>query len=140
VLDESCFQRTPLAFTGSTQLRWGGINGSSQNITGHFVTDSHPAPGLVGKLFAQHTVVPKNSIWAQNPIPDYGSDGGAPSFPPRCEESKDCQGGRERGASDNPCRCSGEWGESFMCVYWVAVPKALRARRVNRRPQRRRGG
>jgi|EP01047_Picozoa_sp_COSAG01_P062401 hypothetical protein len=31
-------------------------------------------------------------------------------------------------------------GESFMCVYWVAVPKALRARRVNRRPQRRRGG
>eukprot|EP01047_Picozoa_sp_COSAG01_P045218 COSAG01_NODE_4149_length_5293_cov_71.856180_3_plen_133_part_00 len=22
-------------------------------------------------------------------------------------------------------------GESFMCVYWVAVPKALRARRVN---------
>jgi hypothetical protein len=25
-----------------------------------------------------------------------------------------------------------DWsGESFMCVYWVAVPKAMRARRAN---------
>eukprot|EP01047_Picozoa_sp_COSAG01_P005412 COSAG01_NODE_184_length_22692_cov_155.762758_18_plen_111_part_00 len=34
-------------------------------------------------------------------------------------------------------RCGGE-GESFLRVHWVAVPEALRARRVNRR--RRRGG
>jgi hypothetical protein len=32
----------------------------------------------------------------------------------------------------------GGGGESFLCVDWVAVPEALRARRVNRRRRRRR--
>jgi hypothetical protein len=31
-------------------------------------------------------------------------------------------------------------GESFLRVHWVAVPKALRARRVNRRRRRSPGG
>jgi hypothetical protein len=41
-----------------------------------------------------------------------------------------------------PDQLSGGGGESFLRVHWVAVPKALRARRVNRRRtrRRRRGG
>jgi hypothetical protein len=38
------------------------------------------------------------------------------------------QGGQRRGEGG---------GESFMCVYWVAVPEAMRARRANRRRRRR---
>ena len=69
------------------------------------MTDNHTAPGLDGKLFSGITVVPKGSIWAQNPIPDYGSDAGAPSFPPRCHEIEGCQHGRDHPSSqNNPCR------------------------------------
>lgn len=71
-LTEACFTKTPLLFTGSTALRWGGkANGTSENITGHFATDSAPKAGLVGNLYTGIAVVPPGSIWAQNPIPDY---------------------------------------------------------------------
>jgi hypothetical protein len=53
-------------------------------------------------------------------------------------------------ASPQPLACGpedvewlwGQGGESFLCVHWVAVPKALRARCVNRRrrPGQARGG
>ena len=114
-LTEACFAKTPLMFTGSTSLRWGGkANGKSENISGHFVTDTAPKAGLVGELYSGIAVVPSGSIWAQNPIPDYGSDEGAPSFAPRCEEVADCM--ERNGTQPDPnkitnlCRCSGEWG------------------------------
>ena len=114
-LTEACFAKTPLMFTGSTSLRWGGkANGQSENITGHFVTDTAPKAGLVGNLYSGIAVVPSGSIWAQNPIPDYGSDEGAPSFAPRCAEVADCM--ERNGTQPDPnkitnlCRCSGEWG------------------------------
>ena len=50
-LNEECFQQTPLRFTGSTSLRWGGRNGTSENITGHFVTDIAPKADLIGNLY-----------------------------------------------------------------------------------------
>ena len=67
-LDEACFQQHALRFTGSTSLRWGGPNGYRENVTNNFVTDSAPKAGLVGNLFSDITVVPKGSIWAQNPV------------------------------------------------------------------------
>ena len=83
----------------------------------------------MGKLFSDITVVPAGSIWAQNPIPDYGSDQGAPSFPPRCTEPPNCQhGGGAAGGQNNPCRCSGEWGPyDLEIVDHVVVPKDLEA-------------
>jgi hypothetical protein len=71
-LTEACFTKTPLRFTGSTSFRWGGkANGTTENITGHFVTDTAPKADLVGNLYSGIDVVPPGSIWAQNPIPDY---------------------------------------------------------------------
>ena len=67
-LDEACFQRHALRFDGSTSLRWGGPNGFRENITNNFVTDFAPKDGLVGELFKGITVVPKGSMWAQNPV------------------------------------------------------------------------
>ena len=67
-LDEACFQQHALRYTGSTSLRWGGPNGYRENVTNNFVTDSAPKAGLVGNLFSDITVVPKGSIWAQNPV------------------------------------------------------------------------
>jgi hypothetical protein len=104
---EACFQRTPLAFTGSQALRWGGPRGRTENITGHFVTDSAPRGGLVGDLYSGIAVVPPGSIWSQNPIPDFGSDHGAASFPPRCKEdlaSPKCNGPGRPGAVKRPSR------------------------------------
>eukprot|EP01049_Picozoa_sp_SAG25_P007890 SAG25_NODE_672_length_6012_cov_14.256046_2_plen_153_part_00 len=43
-------------------------------------------------------------------------------------------GGARLAAAAAAADCGG--GESFMRVHWVAVPKALRARRVNRRRRR----
>ena len=68
-MTEECFKSSPLRFTGSQALRWGGPDGRRENITGHFVTDSAPRGGLVGRLFDGIAVVPAGSIWAQNPIP-----------------------------------------------------------------------
>jgi hypothetical protein len=51
--------------------------------------------------------LPTGSTWAKNPIPDYGSDSGAPSFPPPCPELAGCTSSHHM---DNRCRCSGEWG------------------------------
>jgi hypothetical protein len=49
------------------------------------------------------------------------------------------QRGRTPGSAEKPGRRpGGGGGESFLRVHWVAVPKALRARRVNRRWRRRR--
>ena len=132
-LTEACFAKTPLMFTGSTSLRWGGkANGKSENITGHFVTDTAPKAGLVGNLYSGIAVVPSGSIWAQNPIPDYGSDEGAPSFAPRCAEVEDCM--ERNGTQPDPnkvtnlCRCSGEWGPYNMeIVDQVILPPTLEA-------------
>jgi hypothetical protein len=47
---------------------------------------------------------------------------------------------RSRGGGLHPAGLNaggGGSGESFLRVHWVAVPEALRARRVNRSPQRR---
>jgi hypothetical protein len=55
------------------------------------------------------------------------------------QPSIDTGGGRSahlRGASSAASRSGG--GESFLRVHWVAVPKELRARRINRRRRRRR--
>ena len=69
---------------------------------------------------------PAGSVWAMNPIPDYGSDHGAPSFAPRCHEVPGCcRGG---GCMDNKCRCSGEWGPyDLEIVDVLAVPPHLPA-------------
>ena len=67
-LEEACFQQHALRFDGSTSLRWGGPNGFSENVTNNFVTDSAPKAGLVGNLYSGITVVPRGSIWAQNPV------------------------------------------------------------------------
>lgn len=65
-LTEKCFHKTPLLFTGSTSLRWGGrIDGVSENITGRFVTDTAAGTGVVGDLHTGIAVVPPGSIWAK---------------------------------------------------------------------------
>jgi hypothetical protein len=47
--------------------------------------------------------------------------------------------GRGGGAGGmTPHHAAGDGGESFLRVHWFAVPKALRARRVNRGARRRR--
>jgi hypothetical protein len=124
-------------FTGSTALRWGGRESPTrlENITGKFVTDRAPRGGLIGELHSGIAVVPAGSMWARNPIPDYGSFAGAASFDPPCkDEPKEC------GSAARPllppksydanalCRCSGEWGPFDMeIVDHVAVPAGLEA-------------
>jgi hypothetical protein len=124
-------------FTGSTALRWGGRESPTrlENITGKFVTDLAPRGGLIGELHSGVVVVPAGSMWARNPIPDYGSFPGAASFDPPCkDEPKEC-GSAARPVSPPKsydanalCRCSGEWGPFDMdIVDHVVVPAGLEA-------------
>lgn len=119
-LTEECFFKTPLDFVGSQQLRWGGPDGTVEDINGTYVKDG---------------TLPEGSTWAMNPIPDKGSDPstGSPnpglSFEPKCKEIPEClvDSGRIVSAIDNPCRCSGEWGPYNMeIVDKVMIPKHLK--------------
>ena len=134
-LDETCFQKTPLAFTGSTQLRWGGRSSPTrlENITGRFVTDTAPRGGVVGELHTGIVVVPAGSMWAKNPIPDYGSAPGLASFDPPCSAEPEACGSMANPIlppksydANEKCRCSGEWGPFDMdIVDRVVIPADL---------------
>lgn len=124
-LDESCFQKNPLPFTGSQKFRWGGKTGTVEEVQGTYVSDGIPAVGRIeGVLHTNIGVIPKGSTWAMNPIPDYGSDRPAPSFKPRCKEIPGCD---PTGSGMNTrCRCSGEWGPyDLEIVDNVVVPANL---------------
>jgi hypothetical protein len=54
----------------------------------------------------------------------------------RGSAAQSLEGEEEEEEAERTVRGGG--GESFLCVHWVAVPKATRARRVNRRRWRRR--
>jgi hypothetical protein len=47
------------------------------------------APTVVTLPVSGITVVPKGSVWAQNPIPDPEYDKNPGTFAPRCKKSKD---------------------------------------------------
>jgi len=113
-LTEECFFKTPLKFVGKPngepqqKFRWGGRGGHEENITGTYVSEG---------------TLPKGSMWAMNPIPDFGSDKGALSFEPRCKEIPGCGS-----AMETKCRCSGEWGPyDLEIVDWVQIPADLPA-------------
>lgn len=53
-LDEECFKKLPLNFTGMSKLRWGGKGGHSVMFNATYVTQG---------------TSPEGSMWAKNPIP-----------------------------------------------------------------------
>ena len=85
-LNEACFQKTPLKFSGSKQkLRWD--NGYEVEIDAHRVSDG---------------TIPVGSEWTKNPIPSCGNLGlsaiytkhecGPPQFPPPIGCNETCWG------------------------------------------------
>jgi len=84
-LTEACFQRTPLAFVGRQQLRWGGVGGRTLDFDGTYL--------------AGNTTSPAGSMWAKNPIPRTDSHQVGRTFAPHCAETatQKCSGGGETG-------------------------------------------
>ena len=75
-LDETCFQKIPLAFVPGRQLlRW--ANGTELAINGTYVDVGTNPPG---------------SSWSMNPLP-YSNAGSGPQFPPPCHEKGSHGGG-----------------------------------------------
>ena len=49
-LDERCFQKMPLQFAAQPRLRWGGVDGHQENITGTYLREG---------------TLPQGSTWAK---------------------------------------------------------------------------
>jgi len=88
-LTEECFQKTPLPFEGKQGFRWDG----SEEFW------------FEGTYVSKGTV-PKDSMWAMNPIPRNDTRQTKASFEPRCDEIPNCGSTKV----DSKCRCSGMWG------------------------------
>jgi len=116
-LDEDCFQKMHLDFTGNSSLRWGGIGGQEVSF------DS------AAKGWQVNTgTVPQSSMWRKIPIPRtvnewnmYGA-----SFEPVCEESEECRNSHYKTPADGVCKCSGDWNDEVEIVDKVQIPAGLK--------------
>ena len=115
-LDEDCFQKTHLNFTGNSSLRWGGVGGERQ----YFNSTAKGWEVSVG-------TVPKSSMWRKIPIPRtvnewnmYGA-----SFEPVCEESEECKSSHDKAPKEGVCKCSGDWNDMVEIVDKVHIPATL---------------
>jgi len=90
-LDEDCFKKMPLRFTGLQTFRWGGKGGESFSFPGTYITEG---------------TIPEGSMWAMNPIPRNDNTNTGVGFEPRCKEHPLCG----TTASNSHCKCSGMWG------------------------------
>lgn len=116
-LNEDCFQRMHLNFTGNSSLRWGGVGGKrvyfNSSAKGWEVTTG---------------TVPRNSMWRKLPIPRTVSNWfmyGA-SFEPVCEESDECKNSHYKAPKDGVCKCSGEWNDEVEIVDKIHIPASLK--------------
>jgi len=99
-LNEDCFQKMHLNFTGNSSLRWGGPGGEQT----FFNTTEKGWDVSVG-------TVPEGSMWRKNSIPrdPHAWAGYGPSFEPVCEESEACKNQHGPGApAIGVCKCSGD--------------------------------
>ena len=115
-LDEECFQKTHLNFTGNASLRWGGVGGERV----------HFSPQAKGWQVTEGTV-PAGSMWRKIPIPRtvnewymYGA-----SFEPVCEESAACKESHYQTPADGVCKCSGDWNDEVEIMDTVHIPSNL---------------
>jgi len=116
-LNEACFQKTPLDFTGNSSLRWGGVGGKALSF------DSAARGWQVSE-----GTVPEHSMWRKIPIPrtvnewnTYGA-----SFEPVCEESEECRNSALKTPADGVCKCSGDWNDEVEIVDKVRIPASLK--------------
>jgi hypothetical protein len=105
-LTEPIFQQTPLAFTGNSSLRWGGVGGEQV----FFNTTAR------GWDVGGDDVVPAGSTWRKCPLPrgPWTWKFSGPSFEPVCEESDACKNAHTKAppclGTTSPCfcKCSGD--------------------------------
>jgi len=116
-LDEECFQKTHLNYSGNSSLRWGGIGGEELSF------DSEARGWQVNT-----GTVPEGSMWRKIPIPRtvnewnmYGA-----SFEPVCDESEECRSSHFKMPADGVCKCSGDWNDEVEIVDKVHIPADLK--------------
>lgn len=84
-LTEEVFMKFPLPFVGPQKLRWGGVNGTTIEIDGVYLSEG---------------VVPAGAAWALNPIPRNDFNQTGKGFAPPCKypiPPKFCQGMQDAG-------------------------------------------
>lgn len=117
LLNEACFQKTPLKFFGQQSFRWGGVGSGEQEF-------------FDGKYVSTGTV-PAGSTWAVNPMPNSPNgdnfNATGEGFPPKCKETTNCDPDCKSGwPCENHCRCSGRKGPyNLEIVDWVQIPADL---------------
>merc|ERR1712232_236203 len=120
-LNEDCFQKMHLNFTGNSSLRWGGPGGEQT----FFNTTELGWDVSVG-------TTPEGSMWRKNSIPrdphawhHYGA-----SFEPVCQESEECLNSHGPGApAIGVCKCSGDavgHVSLLEIVDWIQIPANLK--------------
>jgi len=117
-LNEDCFQKMHLNFTGNSSLRWGGVGGDQLFF-------NSTAKGWE----VNEGTVPQGSMWRKIPIPRtvnewymYGA-----SFEPVCEESDECKNSHYKTPKDGVCKCSGDWNDEVEIVDKIHIPVTLKA-------------